>query len=184
MSSAFVLLFLFKTQIHRHTDTGINHLTSRRRNKCEVKIVKPNISSFLRASGFCRQHKFIKPCIQIILVFFKCVFSFYSNELSLKTKHLIRFVKYKMRLITWCDVFDGCSLTEFGSIVDKEYDLRDLKRYLLVKFDNDDNDSENRMRFGFVTTVFDGSSCAIWFALRLIELPMKNLQMTFFLDLL
>lgn len=76
---------------------------------------------------------------------------------------LILFDGIKMRLITCCEALAGCSL-EMGLMVDNEYDLRDLKRYLLVKLDNDDNDAENRMRcefrFGFVAEfVVDGSSC-------------------------
>lgn len=82
--------------------------------------------------------------------------------------------KMKLRWITWCDAVDGCSMV-MGSMVDKEYDLRARNRNLLVKFDNDDNDAENWMRLLFVVEcVFDcASSCAVWFALRLIVLPMK-----------
>ena len=70
-----------------------------------------------------------------------------------------------------------------GSIVDKEYDLRDLKKgNLLVKLANDADDAENRMRFVFVDEFeFDGcSSCAVRCALRLIVLPMKFTNGNFF----
>lgn len=67
-----------------------------------------------------------------------------------------------------------------GSIVDKEYDLRDRPRNLLVKLDNDDNDAELWMWFVFVAEFVVGcSSCADWFALRPIVLPMKLINDVF-----
>lgn len=88
------------------------------------------------------------------------------NIFEMQNKNCVEF--------TWCDALDGCSVA-MGSMVVREYDLRARNRNLLVKFDNDDNDAENWMRLVFVVEcVFDCcSSCAVWFALRLIELPMK-----------
>lgn len=103
------------------------------------------------------------------------------NSMRVVVELLIRFENMKMRLITWCDGLAGFSL-ELGLMVDNEYDLRDLKRNLFVKLDNDDNDAENRIRF-VAEFVVGCSSCVDWLALRLLELPMKlakDVQFSFY----
>lgn len=68
-----------------------------------------------------------------------------------------------------------------GSIVDNEYDRRDLKkRNLLVILANDADDAEKRMRFVFADDSDGCSSCAVRWALRLIVLPMKFTNGNFF----
>lgn len=149
-------VFKIKQQTHTHSLKHTHqHQTIQQRNETNAKW-KLKIDHF---SGF-QGNPLATLTLRLIYIL-------------LRSKHWISKLNTnynsEMRLITWCDVFVVCSL-EMGSIVDKEYDLRDRLRYLLVKFDNDDKDAENGTRFLFVAGC---SSCADWFALRFIELPMK-----------